>query len=1136
MHRAFFAIVTATLISSAAAFAAEPPIVQIGKADRNYNDLNFSGPQNYAAAFPHDVKFVVGKSDAKKDFSGIHPGPVDVWAGSREHPFVIEFPLEQAAGSYELKIELVDTHANAAPKLKVDVNGSDVEQVLEPGAGDISLVRPESGKPRTLKYVLGPNYLKPGANRIELKVTGGSWLLYDAITLARLPGEAPALDLAVKPTMFFVEREGKLLQEIRVTASGVARDQQVKIDLRAGVDPIGTAMLEPGRLGTTSGVVYAEDTDKPRQLTVTATAGSQTKTISITQTPQKKWNIFVAPSVHTDIGYTDVQDKVIDVHNRNTDLALELVREFPLYHWNLESSWAAQVWLDRVLPTRHQELFTAAKEGRIGIEASYLNMLSGLCTEEELIRNMYYSARLHRKFGVPFESYTITDAPSHVWSVPSILAGAGIRCLSVGVNQIRAPLFKKEIHKKSPFWWEGPDGAKVLTWFASGYSQAGQIGLNDGFDHMRAAVERDLTWWDKRTDYPYDAILLHGAYSDNVSGTKHIAQTITEWAKHYAYPKVILCANNDFFAHIEKNFADKIPTVRGCGGSWWEDGAASTSLETAVTRVAHQDIIAAETAWALVKAGQPQAKLPQDRFDRVWDNILLYDEHTWGAWNSISQPTLDFVSRQWAVKAEYATDAKRDTDRLLDLGLSTLAGMVDAPAGSVLVFNPSGRARTSVVEVEIPRGMQIADEAGNPLPQQVTREDLLVPVGVKFLAKDVPAVGYRTYKLIDAGEKKAAAPKRFDGKVFENDFYKVTFDPKTGGIASLLDKKLNKELVDTSSPYKLGQFIYAAGGEEKKGETQWTCPDPNKIKFHSPDKSQLQPGVSGTVFSSVRSISPFHMFPHAEMEVILYENEKRIDFVFRLNKSHTFEKEALYMAFPFAGTTPKFRYEIGGGNVRPNEDHFPGACRDWFSVQRWVTVNTQDRAVAFSPVDTPLVTFCQMTPGNWLDELPITNGTVFAYAMNNYWFTNYKASQDGQFTFRYSLTSDAAIDPAAATLFGESVQAPLRAIRTVPIGAERKLPAQASFCAVEPSNVTITAVKSADDGNGVIVRMRETAGKDTDATIAAGFAGATQASRCDLVERDQEQVPVKDGKVSLKLKANSMATIRLAGSTGRAGS
>ena len=163
--------------------------------------------------------------------------------------------------------------------------------------------------------------------------------------------------------------------------------------------------------------------------------------------------------------------------------------------------------------------------------------------------------------------------------------------------------------------------------------------------------------------------------------------------------------------------------------------------------------------------------------------------------------------------------------------------------------------------------------------------------------------------------------------------------------------------------------------------------------------------------------------------------------------------------------------------MRPNEDHFPGACCDWFAVQRWVTVQTDDAAVTWSAVDTPLISLCGMNAGKWLEELPITNGTIFAYALNNYWMTNYKAGQDGPFTFRYSMTSGKTVDPAAAAMFGESVQSPLRVIHADPHPYAAASPVANSFCEVRPSNVEMTALKPADDGHGIIVRIRETAGR-----------------------------------------------------------
>ncbi|MHC4441993.1 MAG: polysaccharide lyase family protein [Planctomycetota bacterium] len=1102
---------------------------QIGKTDRDYRDLAYPGDYNtYLQNFPKDVNFVVGKSDPIKVFSAIHPGTRHRWTGHRQHPFNIRFDLATPPeGVYELQINLTDTDSGTVSDYRVTVNGKSAQRTLERGTGFRSLMHPEAGKAASLSYIFGADHLKQGTNLIELRIVHGTFLIYDSVILRKLPADVlPEVDVTMQQTIFYVKQDGKLKQEFLISADGLLGDKQIKIDVREDDDLIATFNFNRTSLGVLSDVFHLEPTDRPRKLTVILSAGRQTLILPLKQTPTKKWRIYSAPSTHTDIGYTDVQFRVIDLHNRNTSLALQLIGDYPHYHWNLESSWAAQMWLGDMPFHRHKDLYEAARQRRLSIESSYLNMLTGLCSAEEIIRNLYYSARLHREHGIPFESHTITDAPSHVWTVPSIVAGAGVRCISFGINTTRAPLLKQNIHNKSPFWWEGPDGQRILAWFSPGYAKAYEIGLKDGPDRMRAMIEAYMGRWNQRDDYPYDAILLHGAYGDNVRIGGDIARSLTEYSKRYEYPKVIMCANNDFAEYIEKNFADKIPVVRGCGGSWWEDGAASSAAETGINRVVHQDIITAETVWAAVAANTKDKRFPQRTFDNIWDNILLFDEHTWGAHNSIREPMQDFVLRQFAVKAAYATDAADETRRLLDRGLRRLAVGIDAAKNSLLTFNPSGKPRTGPVETVIPNDAVIVDDNG-PVPQQQVYVDELKNVKVVFIAKDVPAVGYRTYRIQPRSGKPANPPQRFDGKILENEFYRVEFAPTTGSIASLFDKQLNKELVDQQSPYKLGQLIYAAGGEEEKGKTQYLCPNPAKVTYHSPVDAKIVKGAHGLVYSSAKAITHMKMFRRVEMEVLLYEGQKRVDFVFRLIKDITFDKEALYIAFPIAGQNPKFRYEIGGANVRPNQDHFPGACRDWFSVQRWVTVNTDDFAVAYTPIDTPLISLCKMNAGQWLEELPITNGTIFAYSMNNYWFTNYKAGQDGKFEFRYSLTSDKSIEPAAASLFGDSVVSPMRAMPFSPKRGKATLPASKSFVQVEPDSVMISTVKRADDGNGTIVRVQETSGKDTAVSIAVGFDGISKASRCDLVERVQRPLALNNGRISLKVKANSLATVRL---------
>ena len=1122
---------------------AEPPtpIWRIGASDGDYRDLAFTGlDESYRQRFADGVTFTVGQDDPATQFSAVHPGPADRWAKRRSYAFRVQFKLaELPSGPCEFRIELAGAADDPVPRVRVTVNDRSVRKVVRSGAGEIALIRPGKGEPTALRFILPSESLRQGDNSIVVETIGGSWLLYDAWSFWKVSAKTiDPIRVRARPTIFFVNREGRLLQQIRIEADGLMPNQPVRVQVTSDGQALTSETLSDASLGVATGPVHVEPADRPRPLTITVSCGDRQGQVTIEQTRQKKWRLYCTPASHTDIGYTHLQTEVVDLHNRNTDYALELIDKFPAYHWNLESSWAVQTWLQGRSRSQREKLFQAVRDDRIGVEAGYLNMLSGLCSMEELIRVLYYSARLHRDHGVPFVSCTITDSPSHVWPLPSLLAGAGIRYLSVGVNQSRAPVFKRNIHHKSPFWWEGPDGQRVLTWFAQGYHQGNKLALTTrsdtrrvtpdaqqdnewvGMEQMRDRVESAVMWWNGREDYPYDAVLFHGTHDDNVYIYADTAQAVEAFNGRYAFPKIILCSNQTFFKYIEEHFAGYVPTVRGCGGSWWEDGAGSSAFETAVNRRTHQDIIAAEAAWALAKASDATMRTPQARLDRAWENMLLYDEHTWGSQYSIKEPSSDPVQRQWAIKAGFANDASAQAKKLLAHGLARLTSRINVPAGSVVVFNPSGRERTGVVHVDLARDERIQLH-GKPVPQQVVSHDVVRLQTVVFLAEDVPAGGYRTYDVVPRESRESVASSiRCEGNQIENAHYRVVFDPESGGIASLLDKRRNRERVDRDSPYMLGQMIYAVGGH-----AGGRSPEPTEVKLRTFQEGHVVPDAA--VFSSMKSTGWIEGFPEIETEVVLYEQLDRVDFIYRFRKKLTYDKEALYIAFPFAGQNPRFRYEVGGGHIRPNEDHFPGACRDWFAVQRWITVHSDEGAVVWTPVDTPLVTLCNMTPGHWLDELPITNGTIFAYVMNNYWYTNYKAGQDGEFEFRFSLTSDDAIDPAAASVFGESVVQPMRAVRKRSGRDDAAWPPEMSFCCVKPPNVMLTAIKPADDGDGLIVRVRETAGRKADATVELGFDNIEQVWQCDLVERNQKPLSMKDRTVRFKIKANAITTLRL---------
>jgi len=129
--------------------------------------------------------------------------------------------------------------------------------------------------------------------------------------------------------------------------------------------------------------------------------------------------------------------------------------------------------------------------------------------------------------------------------------------------------------------------------------------------------------------------------------------------------------------------------------------------------------------------------------------------------------------------------------------------------------------------------------------------------------------------------------------------------------------------------------------------------------------------------------------------VTLYDDLPWVDIENRLVKTPTLEKEALYVAFPFAFTQPTVEVEVPLGRMTVEKDQQPGSCRDWYCHAHWVWLHEGTDGVLWSGADTPLFTLNDLVRGEWRRRIA-PDGTLFAYAMNNYWHTNYAARQGGR--------------------------------------------------------------------------------------------------------------------------------------------
>ena len=1082
-------------LASACAFGDEI-IWQIGRSDNDYSEFAIAGKLTaYPKTFPTGVHFEIGKSDPAKDWSYIQPGGIDAWAGPGDHPSEIVFNLEnEPQGTYVLTIDLVDLHGGYGSSLQISTNNSPQLFDLDPGANEEALHNPKKGVERILQvYVLG-GYLRKGKNTIVISPAGRSWALYDCVTFSTCTNPPKDMTtLTFSPTFLFKNTDSGLKQIMKASVDVFKDQSSIKTVLTSEKGWSVEQTFSNLAFGRQELEIETPVVTQQQNVHVKVFIGDETFEADSVLSPQKQWKIYLMPSTHFDLGYTDIQDRVLELHRNNNDNALEWIDKYPGFIWNLEGSYLSYDYLTN--GKNKDRFIAAAKNGSIGVQGFFGNELTGICSSEGLTRLVDYVDVLRNEYGIESDCAMETDVPTMVATIPMILNGHGIKYLSHGINATRAR--SEQDMLSTPHYWQSPDGSKVLMWKTWGYGLSGALtgaGESGNLTYTHKRVNEHLSGYVNRTDYPFDAMLMHGGYADNCPNTAALVKVPAEWNSKYAYPKFIFCKGTEFFKYIEANFAKDLKTETGDGGVWWEDGAASSALETARNRKAKTDLISAEKLAVL--CGKEYQEETKAQFDEAWRNVLLYDEHTWGAGGSIDAPEDEGVLAQWAVKKSFADRAAAQSADLLFKVIDRFCSEIPAEKGDCIVINSSGWARSENVTTK---------------PWSSWNSTAL--------ADSVPAVGYKVLHKPEI----IRSPYGKSDNILENKYYKIIFDKDSGAITSIFDKELQRELVDSTN-YQLNEFLYTTLPKNCEVVNMGMPKVDVKIERCSAISLHESARHGG------QSMSVDYKAPKAKRlitSVILYDDQKRIDFENDLDKEANLEKEAGYFAFPFAFKNPEIRIEIPNGVIRPEADQFKAACRDWYCVDQFMTISDGSASVVLSPIDSPLITLQDINRGQWYDHIKIENGNVFGYVFNNYWFTNYKASQEGKLKFRFSMTSGKSFTDAQAKKFAEEAQNPL-IVEFIRQENKGTAVTTQGYLQVDSKSVVLQAMKPARFTSGTVIRLREMNGANSNAKLTvSNKIPFKRAWLCNLAEDKQSELKVNKGTIEVPCKALGLTTVLL---------
>ena len=740
--------------------------------------------------------------------------------------------------------------------------------------------------------------------------------------------------------------------------------------------------------------------------------------------------------------------------------ALDRMAETPDFRFTASSA-ALYAWVERLDPEMFDEIRARVAEGRWELAGGWwiepdCNIPGG----ESFVRQALYGQRtFQRAFGKTARVGYAVDSFGHHAVLPQLLKGSGLDSYIF----MRPGPHEKGLPGRL-FWWEADDGSCVLTFrIPFSYTSWG----HDLEGHVRRCAAEMKP--------PIDTFMcFYGVGNHGGGPTRENIASIQRLIQDPDLPTLTFSTTEAFFDAVAARDWP-LPVVHdelqhhasGCYAAHSGIKRWNRQAESALQR--------AET-WSAVAARVTGLPYPKEALTRAWQGVLFNQFHDILAGTSLEEAYDD----AHALYGEATTIA----DRALNDAVQSLAWRMTIPHEEgikpIVVFNTNGWASRVPVELEVGRiadDAVLTDDAGSPVPVQRVPSHATAGgrARVAFVA-DLPATGYRVYRLGVGTPAAEAETVRATVTTLENTRFRLTFDPQTGYLAGLFDKEAELELL--AGPAARPVVI----------------DDPSDTWSHDVFRFDREIGTFSATRTQVLAEGPVKATLRVEstwgsstlvQDFTLHHDLDRIDVHVTVDWQE--QLKMLKLRFPVALHGYKVTHEIPYGHIErfPNGDEVP--------IQRWVDIS--GTAATGAPYGLSLLNDGKPSLDVLRNEIGMTvlRSPVYAHHVPTELDSDadYSYIDQGVQTFTYSLYPHRGSWEVAETVrrAAELNQPPVALVATAcPSGT---LPLSASYAAAEPDNVMLTVLKEAEDDEALIVRAYETAGAATDATITLPGWGRT---------------------------------------------
>ena len=836
---------------------------------------------------------------------------------------------------------------------------------------------------------------------------------------------------------------------------------------------------------------------------------------------------------HIDAAWLWPRSETIDVVRRTFTTALQLMNEYPDYVYT-QSAAQYNAWMADKYPDLHAQIQQRVKEGRWELVGGMwvepdLNLPGG----ESLVRQLLLGQRYFQKeFGVTARIGWNPDSFGYNWQLPQIYKRSGMDYFVTqkmhwnDTNQLPFRLF----------WWESPDGSKVLTYFPTDY-------VHDNVNPTR--ISADFAESAERNPGTTEHLDLYGIGDHGGGPTRDMLDQADHWIAagkqgDTAVPTMRYSTAQHYFDDVESKLNADSPTwdydsiakgysappASANGGvgipTWKDELYFEYHRGVFTTQAAHKrNMRRSETATLDAEKlasfawldGRPY---PSDVLTENWKKITFNQFHDLAAGSGI---------------AVIYRDAQKDYDQVFnndhmidDASLKAMDARIDTRVkggAPILVFNSMAwpRTETAVVKVQMPedtKHMEILDAKDHPVMSQVVETDAAThQFTVLARVSDVPALGYTVLHAAVATAPQRAGVSdlnlRDTGSAFalENAHLKLSIDKKTGCITSLYSEDTKSEfLAANGCGNELQTYV-----DKPTNYDAWNI-DPGTLDGTMTPISEVDAvavTADGPLRKTVRITRTWNK-SHFVQDISL---DAGADVVSVANDVEWHETHVLLKAaFPLAANSAKATFEIPYGSIERTTTRNNSWEKAQFEVPAMQWGDLGDEHQGFSLINDSKYGYDAL--GNML-RLTLLRSPVWPDP----------DADRGRQHFKYELYPHAGAWKQALTVRrGYELNTPLMAKQVFSHAGE--MSASHSFVALENANVTLSAVKKAEDSDALVFRMYEWAGKASEVKLHVP-AGALYVVETNLMEKvEGSHLSLTGDTVTVPIKPYEILTLQVA--------